>query len=78
MGVVTLLVQPDKQIERVVAGSDKHDALKMLKKSDFRSWCRNMEEWFNAPQKLFGGRRQYLPIRFAAEAVCCTMRRVTP
>jgi hypothetical protein len=32
MGVVTLLVQPDEQIERVVAGSDKHDALMMLKK----------------------------------------------
>jgi hypothetical protein len=27
-----------------------------------------MEEWFNAPQKLFGGRRQYLP-RYVRQTV---------
>jgi len=37
MGVVTLLVQPDEQIERLVAGSVKHGALMMLKKMNFRS-----------------------------------------
>jgi hypothetical protein len=37
MGVVTLIVQPDEQIDRVVAGSGAHGALMTLKKEVFRN-----------------------------------------
>ena len=37
MGIVTLVVWPDEQIERVVAGSVAHGALMTLKKKDFGS-----------------------------------------
>jgi hypothetical protein len=36
MGVVTLLVQPDEQVARLVAGSVKHGALMMLKENELQ------------------------------------------
>jgi hypothetical protein len=53
MGIVTLVVRPDEQIERVVAGSVAHGALMTLKK---RTSGVSPETWKNGLTR----RRNYL------------------